>query len=76
MTTAAAVRKEDAVILRGGAFKPSTSPYGFRGLGKDGLKLLAKARDVFGLAVIPVFVAIEVVPAVIVSLKKCAVAVR
>src|SRR6266702_6468501 len=45
MTTAAAVRKEGAVILRGGAFKPSTSPYGFRGLGEEGLKLLAKARD-------------------------------
>src|SRR6266446_287472 len=52
MTTAAAVRKEGAVILRGGAFKPSTSPYGFRGLGEDGLKLLAQARDEFGLAVI------------------------
>ena len=52
MTTAAAVRKEGAVILRGGAFKPSTSPYGFRGMGEAGLKLLAKARDEFGMAVI------------------------
>jgi 3-deoxy-7-phosphoheptulonate synthase len=52
MTTAAAVRKEGAVILRGGAFKPSTSPYGFRGLGEEGLKLLAKARSEFGMAVI------------------------
>src|SRR5579884_2749599 len=52
MTTAEAVRKEGAVILRGGAFKPSTSPYGFRGLGLEGLKLLAKARDEFGMAVI------------------------
>ena len=52
MTTAAAVRKEGAVILRGGAFKPSTSPYGFRGMGEDGLKLLAKAREEFGMAVI------------------------
>ena len=52
MTTASAVRKEGAVILRGGAFKPSTSPYGFRGMGEDGLKLLAKARNEFGLAVI------------------------
>src|SRR5437868_8756761 len=52
MTTAQAVRNAGAVILRGGAFKPSTSPYGFRGLGEDGLKLLAKARDEFGLAVI------------------------
>jgi len=52
MTTALAVRKEGAVILRGGAFKPSTSPYGFRGMGEEGLKLLAKARTEFGLAVI------------------------
>jgi 3-deoxy-7-phosphoheptulonate synthase len=52
MTTAEAVRKQGAVILRGGAFKPSTSPYGFRGLGESGLKLLAKARQEFGMAVI------------------------
>jgi 3-deoxy-7-phosphoheptulonate synthase len=52
MTTARAVRKEGAVILRGGAFKPSTSPYGFRGLGEEGLKLLAKARAEFGMAAI------------------------
>ena len=52
MTTAEAVRKQGAVILRGGAFKPSTSPYGFRGMGEAGLKLLAKARDEFGIAVI------------------------
>ncbi|HEX4202713.1 MAG TPA: 3-deoxy-7-phosphoheptulonate synthase [Ktedonobacteraceae bacterium] len=52
LTTAEAVRKAGAVILRGGAFKPSTSPYGFRGMGEDGLKLLAKARDEFGMAVI------------------------
>src|SRR5205807_5963532 len=52
LTTAQAVRDAGAVILRGGAFKPSTSPYGFRGLGEEGLKLLAKARSEFGLAVI------------------------
>src|SRR5215469_31187 len=52
MRTAEAVRKEGAVILRGGAFKPSTSPYGFRGMGEEGLKLLAKARAEFGLAII------------------------
>lgn len=52
MTTAAAVRKQGALILRGGAFKPSTSPYGFRGMGEDGLKLLAKARDEFGMPII------------------------
>src|SRR5258708_14005720 len=52
MTTAEAVRKEGAVILRGGAFKPSTSPYGFRGMGEEGVKLLAKARDEVGMAII------------------------
>ncbi len=52
MATAEAVRKEGAVILRGGAFKPSTSPYGFRGMGEEGLKLLAKARNAFGIAII------------------------
>jgi 3-deoxy-7-phosphoheptulonate synthase len=52
MTTAQAVREAGAVVLRGGAFKPSTSPYGFRGLGEEGLRLLAKARSEFGLAVI------------------------
>lgn len=52
MTTAEAVRKQGATILRGGAFKPSTSPYGFRGMGEEGLQLLAKARDEFGMAVI------------------------
>jgi 3-deoxy-7-phosphoheptulonate synthase len=52
MTTAQAVHKEGAVILRGGAFKPSTSPYGYRGMGEQGLKLLAKARSEFGMAVI------------------------
>lgn len=52
MTTAEAVRKQGAIILRGGAFKPSTSPYGFRGMGEEGLKLLAKARSEFGMAVI------------------------
>jgi 3-deoxy-7-phosphoheptulonate synthase len=52
LTTAEAVRKQGAVILRGGAFKPSTSPYGFRGMGEKGLKLLAKARAEFGMSII------------------------
>ena len=52
MTTAEAVRKAGATCLRGGAFKPSTSPYSFRGLGEEGLKLLAKASSTFGLAII------------------------
>ena len=52
MTTAEAVAKAGAKVLRGGAFKPRTSPYEFQGLGLKGLKLLAKARKETGLAVI------------------------
>lgn len=52
MTTAKAVRKAGATILRGGAFKPRTSPYEFQGLGEKGLKLLDKARRETGLAII------------------------
>jgi 3-deoxy-7-phosphoheptulonate synthase len=49
---AQAVKQAGATILRGGAFKPRTSPYEFQGLGEKGLKLLAKARRETGLAVI------------------------
>ncbi len=52
MSTARAVKAAGARILRGGAFKPSTSPYSFRGLGEEGLKLLAEARDETGLPLI------------------------
>lgn len=52
LTTAEAVKKAGATILRGGAFKPRTSPYEFQGLGLKGLKLLAKARRETGLPVI------------------------
>jgi 3-deoxy-7-phosphoheptulonate synthase len=52
MATAHAVKAAGASILRGGAFKPRTSPYEFQGLGEKGLKLLAKARRATGLAVI------------------------
>jgi 3-deoxy-7-phosphoheptulonate synthase len=52
ITTALAVKKAGASILRGGAFKPRTSPYEFQGLGEKGLKLLAKARKETGLPVI------------------------
>jgi 3-deoxy-7-phosphoheptulonate synthase len=50
--TAHAVKQAGAKILRGGAFKPRTSPYEFQGLGAKGLKLLAKARKETGLPVI------------------------
>src|SRR3989454_6400647 len=52
LTTAHAVKKAGATLLRGGAFKPRTSPYEFQGLGEKGLKLLAKARQETGLPVI------------------------
>lgn len=52
LKTADAVKAAGATILRGGAFKPRTSPYEFQGLGEKGLKLLAKARRQTGLAVI------------------------
>ena len=52
MTTARAVKEAGATILRGGAFKPRTSPYEFQGLGLKGLKLLAKARKETGLYII------------------------
>src|SRR5208337_3045918 len=52
LTTAHAVRKAGATFLRGGAYKPRTSPYEFQGLGRKGLKLLAKARRQTGLSVI------------------------
>src|SRR5580693_3452551 len=52
LTTAEAVKKAGATILRGGAFKPRTSPYEFQGLGLKGLKLLDKARRETGLAII------------------------
>jgi 3-deoxy-7-phosphoheptulonate synthase len=50
--TAAAVSRAGANILRGGAFKPRTSPYAFQGLGEDGLKYLREAADRNGLAVV------------------------
>lgn len=52
LKTAEAVKAAGATFLRGGAFKPRTSPYEFQGLGEKGLKLLAKARSETGLAVI------------------------
>jgi hypothetical protein len=48
MTTAEAVKAAGATILRGGAYKPRTSPYEFQGLGKEGLRMLAKAKQQTG----------------------------
>jgi 3-deoxy-7-phosphoheptulonate synthase len=52
LTAARGVQKSGASILRGGAFKPRTSPYDFQGLREKGLKLLEKARDETGLKVV------------------------
>src|ERR1700724_3038524 len=52
MTAAEGVARAGAKLLRGGAFKPRTSPYDFQGLEAEGLKLLAKARDATGLGII------------------------
>ncbi|HEX5030689.1 MAG TPA: 3-deoxy-7-phosphoheptulonate synthase [Candidatus Eisenbacteria bacterium] len=50
--TAAAVRAAGARVMRGGAFKPRTSPYSFQGLGEEGLKLMRRVADAHGLLVI------------------------
>jgi len=51
-TIAAAVAKAGATVMRGGAYKPRTSPYAFQGLGEEGLKILRRAADANGLAVV------------------------
>ena len=52
LATAHAVKAAGANMLRGGAFKPRTSPYAFQGLGLSGLKILAKARQETGLPIV------------------------
>jgi len=52
LATARWVKREGATIMRGGAFKPRSSPYAFQGLGVEGLKLLAEAREEVGLPIV------------------------
>ena len=52
ISTAQLVKSQGATILRGGAFKPRSSPYSFRGMGVQGLQLLAKAREETGLPIV------------------------
>jgi 3-deoxy-7-phosphoheptulonate synthase len=59
LASAHAIKKAGATALRGGAFKPRTSPYSFQGMKEPGLKLLAKARAETGLAVVTEVVASE-----------------
>ena len=63
--TAKAVKAAGATALRGGAFKPRTSPYSFQGLKREGLELLAAAREATGLAIVTEVVACEDVPLVV-----------
>ncbi len=64
LETAWAVKEAGAHILRGGAFKPRTSPYSFQGLGEEGLKLLAEAREATGLPVVTEVMDVQTVPLV------------
>ncbi len=52
LAIAGEVKKYGAVMMRGGAFKPRTSPYSFQGLGEEGLKILAEVRETTGLRVV------------------------
>lgn len=53
------VKKAGCIGLRGGAFKPRTSPYSFQGLGEEGLKIMAEARDNTGLAIVTEVIGLE-----------------
>ncbi|OGO25502.1 MAG: 3-deoxy-7-phosphoheptulonate synthase [Chloroflexi bacterium RBG_16_52_11] len=64
MRTARAVKDAGAQMLRGGAFKPRTSPYSFQGLGEEGLKILAEAREVTGLYIVTEVMTPEQIPLV------------
>ena len=64
MASANHVRRAGARILRGGAFKPRSSPYAFQGLGLEGLKMLARARQESGLAIVTEVMSEEDVPLV------------
>lgn len=62
MAIASRVASSGAVMLRGGAYKPRTSPYSFQGLGEEGLVLLKEAGDKFSLPVVTEVVAAEYIP--------------
>jgi 3-deoxy-7-phosphoheptulonate synthase len=64
LETAQAVKEAGAQALRGGAFKPRSSPYSFQGLGEEGLEILAEARELTGLPVFTEVMAPEMVPLV------------
>ena len=67
MSVAKRVSESGAVMLRGGAYKPRTSPYSFQGLGEEGCKILKEAGDKFGMPVVTEVVAAEYLP----TMEKC-----
>jgi 3-deoxy-7-phosphoheptulonate synthase len=64
LSAARAVRDSGACILRGGAFKPRTSPYSFQGLGEEGLRILLAAKRETGLPIVTEVISPELVPLV------------
>lgn len=62
LDAAEAVYRSGAVMLRGGAYKPRTSPYSFQGLGEEGLKYLKEAGEKYGMPVVTEIVATENIP--------------
>ena len=64
LETAIAVKEAGAQALRGGAYKPRSSPYAFQGLGEEGLEILAEARQMTGLPIVTEVMAPEMVPMV------------
>jgi len=65
LETAWAVKEAGADMLRGGAYKPRTSPYAFPGLGEEGLELLAEAREATGLPIVSEAISPETLPSVL-----------
>jgi 3-deoxy-7-phosphoheptulonate synthase len=65
MESAARVAESGAVMLRGGAYKPRTSPYAFQGMGEEGVKILRQAGDAYGLPVVTEIVSADHIPAMI-----------
>lgn len=60
--TAKAVKAAGATLLRGGAYKPRTSPYDFQGLHEEGIKLLIKAREITGLPIVSEIMSVDQIP--------------
>ncbi|GIV96457.1 MAG: 3-deoxy-7-phosphoheptulonate synthase [Herpetosiphonaceae bacterium] len=64
LAAAQAVKAAGATVIRGGAYKPRTSPYSFQGMGEEGLRLLAEAREITGLPVVTEVMDTETLPLV------------